>query len=82
MYAVTNVPIAVGFYLVKEMSKENEQGFTRPFKTFIMPSSHFHVKFEDIFMYDNQDDNYPLPGERHLKANPYWLPYYPWMWFA
>ena len=82
LYAVTNVPIAVGFYLVKEMKTENEHGFTRPFKMLIMPSPDFHVKVEDIFMYDNQDDNYPLPGERHLKANPYWLPYYPWMWFA
>ena len=80
--AVVNVPIAVGFYLMKEMSTVNEKGFPCPFKTFIMPSPYLHVKYEYIFMYDHQEENYPLTGERHLKANPYWLPYYPWMWFA
>ena len=67
---------------MKEMSTANEKGFPRPFKMFIMPSPYLHVKYEDIFMYDHQEENYPLPGERYLKANPYWLPYYPWMWFA
>ena len=82
VFAIEHAPIAVGYHLVKEDSIANEQGIERPFKTFIMPSSEFHVKFEDIFMYDDQGDNYLLPGERHLKANPFWLPYYPWMWFA
>ena len=79
---VVNVPIAMGFCLMTEMMTVNEKGYPHPFKTFIMPSPYLHVKYEDIFMYDNQEENYLLPSERHLKANTYWLPYYPWMWFA
>lgn len=68
--------------MVIENALENEKGLTCPFSTYIMPSPCLHVKWEENFIYDDDQNNYLLPGERHLKANPYWLPYYPWMWFV
>ena len=76
---IHNMPIAVGYILVKENKLEEKK---RPFSTYIMPTPINHIKHINNNMFSSHYDNNIRLHERTLRANTHWLPYYPWMWFA
>ena len=74
------LPIAVGHLLVEEF-EDLERPRNRPFNSYIIPD-HGCVLINSVNGFNFNGQDRLKIGERTLRANTYWHPYFPWVCFC
>jgi hypothetical protein len=79
-YPCRPLPIAVGYILIEEF-QDMERPRDRPFQSYIIPDNGC-VLINSVNRINLERQHRLKIGERTLRANTYWQPYFPWICFC